>query len=124
MVIVDTSIWVDFLRSSDSRLSELIASDLVLQHPFVTAEVGMGSFRSIHDRVKTIELLDAFEQAQIAEWNDFHQFVSSHCLYGTGIGFADAHLLMACKNAASIQLATRDRKLANQAERLEICLID
>jgi predicted nucleic acid-binding protein len=118
MVIVDTSIWVNSMRSRDDRLGDWMAADLILQHPFVTAEISMGSFPSLADRRRTIDLLDSFEQIEIADTDVFHDFVAKHGLYGTGIGFADAHLLHACLDNPSARLVTRDKRLAEQAERL------
>ena len=124
MVIVDTSIWVDSLRTGDARLGEWMAADRLLQHPFVTAEIGMGSFRSASDRGRVIDLLDSFAQIPIADSQSLHDFVAENALYGTGIGFADAHLLHACRTNPSARLATRDKRLARQAERMGIEFID
>jgi predicted nucleic acid-binding protein len=118
MVIVDTSIWVDSMRSRDDRLGDWMAADLILQHPFVTAEISMGSFPSTAVRTRTIDLLGSFEQIEIAGPQVFHSFVAEHSLYGTGIGFADAHLLHTCFANPNARLATRDKRLAEQAERL------
>ena len=118
MVIVDTSIWVDSMRSRDDRLGTWMAADLVLQHPFVTAEISMGSFPSLADRTRTVDLLDSFEQIEVAGIHVFHAFVAEHSLYGTGVGFADAHLLHACSANPGARLVTRDKRLAEQAGRL------
>lgn len=118
MVIVDTSIWVDSMRSGDDRLSDWMAADLLLQHPLVTAEISMGSFPTQAARSRTIDLLESFEQIEIADMQAFHSFVAEHCLYGTGIGFADAHLLHACLANPGSRIVTRDKRLAEQAERI------
>lgn len=120
MVIVDTSIWVDSLRTLDHRLGGWMSADLLLQHPFVTAEIGMGSFRSVSDRSKLIDLLESFAQIEVPDDRQFHGFVAEKRLFGTGIGFADAHLLYACTVNPLAQLATRDKRLTEQAERLGI----
>lgn len=118
MVIVDTSIWVDSMRRGDDRLADWMAADMILQHPFVTAEISMGSFPSLADRSYIIDLLDSFEQIEVAEAQHFHSFVAKHELYGTGIGFADAHLLHACAANRRARLVTRDKRLVNLAARL------
>lgn len=123
MVIVDTSVWVDFMRAGDERLGGWIASDQILQHPFVTAEVGMGSFRSVEERSRVIDLLESFEQVEIADSGAFHNFVSANLLYGTGIGFADAQLIHACTFNPVARLVTCDKRLAEQAQRLGVQLI-
>lgn len=124
MVIVDTSIWVDSMRTGDARLGEWMAADRLLQHPFVTAEIGMGSFRSASDRNRVIDLLDSFAQIPVTDSQTLHDFVADYALFGTGIGFADAHLLHACKANPAACLATRDKRLARQAERMGIETID
>lgn len=118
MVIVDTSIWVNSMRRRDDRLADWMAADLILQHPFVTAEISMGSFPSLADRSRMIDLLGSFEQTEIADAGTFHDFVATHGLYGTGIGFADAHLLHACRANRGARIATLDKRLAEQADRL------
>ena len=120
MVIVDTSVWVDFLRQGDDRLNSWISADLVLQHPFVTAEIGMGSFRNSDDRTNVVDLLNSFLQVEACDCAEFHRFVGDNRLFGTGIGFADAHLLHACLQKPSKRLATRDRRLADQARAIGI----
>jgi predicted nucleic acid-binding protein len=120
VVIVDTSVWVDFMREGDARVSEWITADLILQHPFVTAEIGMGNFRSAEDRTRLVDLLDSFEQIDVADSQTFHHFVSHTMLYGTGIGFADAQLIYACTIHPTALLATRDKRLVEQAQRLGI----
>lgn len=123
MVIVDTSVWIDFLRIGDSRVNQWIAADLILQHPSVTAEIGMGSFPSVEERTQIIDLLQSFEQIDVADSHAFHRLVGDRQLFGTGIGFVDAQLLQACALQPLAQLATRDRRLIEQAHRLKIKLI-
>lgn len=118
MVIVDTSVWVEFLRSRDDRLRQWIAADLVLQHPFVTAEIGMGSFRSAAERADVLELLDGLARIPLPDGRALSAFVGEQALFGTGIGFVDAHLLHACAAFPEARLVTRDARLARQAERL------
>jgi predicted nucleic acid-binding protein len=122
MVIVDTSVWVDSMRTRDDRLNGWIISEEILQHPFVTAEISMGSFASAKDRFRTVDLLESFEQLEVADSQRFHEFVANRALFGTGIGFADAHLLLACVDSPTTRLVTRDKRLMGQAERLEIKL--
>ena len=124
MVIVDTSVWVDAWRVGDARLDSWLAADLVLQHSLVTAELGMGSFRSVADRDRIVALLDSFEQARVEDSESFHAFVSQETLFGTGIGFADAHLLLTCKLNPDAKLVTRDKRLAGEAKRLAIEVVD
>jgi predicted nucleic acid-binding protein len=107
----------------DERLGGWMATDQLLQHPFVTAEISMGSFGSTGDRAKLIDLLDSFAQIEIIDAQKFHDFVAEKELFGTGVGFADAHLLHACMANPTALLATRDKRLIEQAERLAIAIV-
>jgi predicted nucleic acid-binding protein len=45
VILVDTSIWVDHLRSGDKRLAALLDGGEVLTHPFVIGELALGNLR-------------------------------------------------------------------------------
>ena len=117
-MIVDTSVWVESFRRRDARLSEWMAGDLVLQHPFVTAEISMGSFATSEVRSRTIDLMDSFQQVATAALDEIHAFVAEHKLFGVGIGFIDANLLHASFCNPAARLATYDKRLAEQAKRM------
>ncbi len=38
MILVDTSVWIDHLRYSDSKLSTLLDRNRVFMHPMVAGE--------------------------------------------------------------------------------------
>ena len=43
MILADTSIWIDHLRSPMSRLADLMNSDEVLMHSMVIGELACGN---------------------------------------------------------------------------------
>jgi predicted nucleic acid-binding protein len=45
VIVVDTSVWIDHLKSGDSVLADLLGAGRVLAHPFVTGELALGSLR-------------------------------------------------------------------------------
>jgi len=47
MVLVDTSVWVDHLRTGSPVLSGLLDGGRVLGHPFVTGELSLGKCDSV-----------------------------------------------------------------------------
>jgi hypothetical protein len=98
------------------ELSLLLERDLVLQHPFITGELALGNPR---DRKSMIAILEALPQADVAEPRRLLAFAERHGLGGTGIGYVDAHLLLAARSRRA-KLWSKDRRLAAQAERLEI----
>ena len=119
VVLVDSSIWIDYFRQGEERLGGLLAADAVIQHPYVTAEIGMGGFRSLADRTRTLDFLESFTQAALPSEGELSRFVGEHALFGTGLGFPDASLLLATWSVSGACLWTRDRKLLNEAARLE-----
>ena len=114
MILVDTSIWIDHFRRPVADLAELLDRDLVMQHPFVSGELLLGN---PVDRTGLGSFLESLEQAPICGTGAFAGYVEAQALGGTGIGFVDAHLLVTASLVACT-LWTRDRRLAEQAERL------
>ena len=45
MILVDTSVWVDYLRKDNRRLADLLDAGMVLAHPFVIGELALGNLR-------------------------------------------------------------------------------
>jgi predicted nucleic acid-binding protein len=114
VIVIDTSIWVDHLRSADPRLTELVIERILLQHPFVTGEIAVGS---LANRARTIRALRGLPQIEPVSDDDFHSFMEAAALHGSGLGFVDIHLLAATANAG-VAVWTRDRRMLEQANRL------
>lgn len=119
MILVDSSIWIDHLRLADARLVQALAERRVVQHPFVTAELALGSIR---DRSRLIMMLRLLPQARVIAEDGLYDYIDRNQLYGTGIGMVDAHLLAsaAADAGAGVMLWTRDRRLHEQAARLSL----
>jgi len=107
MILVDTSVWVDHLRKEDPELSPLLANKQVLIHPFVIGEILIGSVRH-RDRLES--RLNALIQTKIVSDMEVNFFVRTHEIFGRGIGFIDAHLLVSAK-LTGVSLMTRDKRL-------------
>lgn len=97
MTLVDTSVWIDHLRSGNDRLSRLLEEGQVLCHPFVIGELACGNLK---DRNLVLELLAALPEATLAEHDEVLEFVSSHSLSGRGLGWIDMHLLASSRLSA------------------------
>lgn len=108
MILADTSIWIDHLRSGDTRLSELLTADRVVCHPFVIAEIALGSLRA---RAEVLGLLDGLAALPVADPHEVRILVERHRLFGRGIGFVDASLVASCLLVPGAQLWTGDRRL-------------
>jgi predicted nucleic acid-binding protein len=115
VILVDTSIWVDHLRTGRPGLAELLDAGLVLIHPFVIGELALGSLRQ-RDRV--LSTLQNLPQAVVASDREVLHFIKQHALFGLGIGYVDAHLLASVRLTASGGLWTGDKRLSGVAERL------
>jgi predicted nucleic acid-binding protein len=117
MILVDTSVWIDHLRTGDASLAHLLDSGLALTHPLVIGELAMGNLRA---RDTVLGLLRALPQAVTASDDEVLAYVARHRLFGIGIGYADAHLLASTQLTAGAGLWTRDRRLREAASRLGI----
>lgn len=108
MILVDTSVWVDHLRSGDPGLMQLLDQGGVLMHPFVIGELACGSRA---DRQSVLALLSDLPQAVAADETEVLAFVERHRLHGKGIGYIDAHLLASARLSEGAKLWTRDKRL-------------
>lgn len=115
MIIIDSSIWIDHFRRTLPGLLELLATGQVLQHPFVTMELALGS---IPDRTVTLSAFRRLAPSPVSDLEATRELIERHDLAGTGIGFVDASLLASAAARPGILLWTRDKRLAAQAERL------
>jgi predicted nucleic acid-binding protein len=115
MILVDTSVWVDHLRSPERALVELLNNDQVATHPFVRLELALGS---IANREQVLSELAKLVQPQVARNDDLFLLVESLKLERRGIGVTDLHLLASALLDRSISIWTRDRRLGEIADKL------
>jgi predicted nucleic acid-binding protein len=121
LILVDTSVWVDHLRSGDARLADLLERGAVVMHPFVLGEIACGS---LSDRSSILDLLRDLPAAVVAEGEEVLGFIERHELHGKGIGYVDAHLLASVALTEGASLWTRDRRLRIAAEELGCAMED
>ena len=117
MILADTGIWIDHIAAADRRLHALLESGRVVMHPMVIGELAMGSFRTRRETLADLEMLP---HVQVGFHSDVLAFVDRHRLYGTGIGYIDAHLLVSARLTPHTKLWTRDRRLRLAAARFEL----
>ena len=115
MILVDTTIWVDHLRSGDATLTGLLESNQVVMHPMVIGELACGNLRN---RQPLLQLWQSLNTLPQASHNEVLYFLEQHLLMGQGIGYIDVHLLAAVTLAGDARLWTRDKRLATVAARL------
>jgi predicted nucleic acid-binding protein len=115
VILVDTSVWVDHLRVGDKTLAGLLGAGGVLAHAFVIGELALGDLRQ---RDLVLATLRELPQAGVASDEEMLHFIAQARLFGTGLGYVDAHLLAAVRLTGGAALWTRDKRLRHAAERL------
>jgi predicted nucleic acid-binding protein len=117
MILVDTSIWVEHLRTGVPDLVRRLEAGEVLGHPLVTGELAMGNLR---DRAERLGLLRSLPQATVATDAEVMAIVEIHRLHGRGVNYTDAHLLASTMLSDGARLWTGDRRLHECAVRLDV----
>lgn len=117
MILADTSVWVDHLRSSNKQLRQRLDQSEIVIHPFIVAELALGS---LQDHAMTLALLDRLPQVRVALLSEVRAIIEARRLYSLGIGLIDAHLIASVFLNPSTLLWTKDRKLREVAETLRV----
>jgi hypothetical protein len=115
MILVDTSVWIDYLRHGNGRLVALLGKSEVWTHPFVIGELACGN---LANRSELLMLMSNLPRLVTATEVEVLFYIEQHRLMGRGIGYIDAHLLAASALASSVMLWTQDRRLARVADEL------
>ncbi len=117
MILVDTSVWIDHLRSGESALATALEGGRVLMHPFVLGELACGNLKN---RGELLRLLGDLPAAATATDTEALGLIEHRALMGRGIGYTDVHLLASAALADVGLLWTRDKRLAEVARELEL----
>jgi predicted nucleic acid-binding protein len=89
----------------------------ILIHPFIIAELALGSLR---DRKKTLELLDQLPQVRVAHLSEVRSMIEARGLYSLGIGLTDVHLIASVLIDPPTLLWTKGKPLRRVSESLGI----
>lgn len=111
MTLVDTSVWVQHLRTTNVRLVQLLEASEVLCHPFIVGELACGNLRS---RREILDLLRRLPVVHVVSHDEALHFLEARSLQGRGLGWIDVHLL-ASAALAHASLWSLDRRLAHIA---------
>ena len=84
----------------------------IVIHPFIVAELALGS---LQERAKTLALLDLLPQVKLAQLSEVRLMIEARRLYSLGIGLTDAHLIASVLINPSTLLWTKDRRLRKAA---------
>lgn len=117
MILVDSSVWIDHLRSSDDRLCKLLEAGAVLMHTMVIGELACGSLQHRDRRLR--QWKDLPRLSSVSD-DEAMRFIDHHHIMSRGLGFIDVHLLAAVAAATGTRLWTHDRRLAEITEELAL----
>lgn len=107
MILVDTSVWVDHLRSGTIGLDALLNDGQVICHPFIIGELACGYLKN---RTEILALLQELPMAIRADDEELIKFIEDYTLMGKGLGYIDIHLLMSAM-LTKVSLWTIDKRL-------------
>jgi predicted nucleic acid-binding protein len=119
MVLVDTSVWIHHFRIGEPALQKLLGEEEVLTHPFIIGEIACGN---ITNRQEILSLLRALPGAKIGEEKEVLLFIEKHQLYGKGLGYIDAHLMVSSLLSKSL-FWTFDNKLKKASKQFGIFFV-
>jgi predicted nucleic acid-binding protein len=117
MILADTSVWIDHLRSGIPEMRQRLDRGQIVIHPLIIAELALGT---LQDRTSTLALLDLMPQLQTAQISEIRALIENQNLYGLGIGVIDASLIASTLINPPTLLWTRDKQLRKVAENLGI----
>lgn len=117
MILADTSVWVDHLRSPDPAFVSVLERGEVLMHPFVIGELACGHLRN---RRELLALWGNLPACAVATDDEALGFIERMKLMGAGLGYIDVHLLAATALEGTARLWTHDKPLALVAARMHL----
>jgi predicted nucleic acid-binding protein len=115
LILVDTSVWIDHLRTADAKLQSLLQNDQVMTHPYIRLELALGSIAS---REKVLADLARLPQAPVVAPDELFSLIDHKKLHRRGIGLTDLHLIGCALFDKSNLIWTRDRRLSEIADEL------
>jgi hypothetical protein len=114
MILVDTSVWIEHLRSGTIGLETVLDEGNVTCHPLIIGELACGNLKN---RTEILTLLKSLPLASRANDDEALKFVEDRKLMGKGLGYIDIHLLMSAL-LNKIPLWTLDKRLHELATSL------
>lgn len=121
MILVDTSIWIDHLRTGDAHLTALLSEMKVAMHPMILGELACGN---LQDRQTLMVLWRNLPQLTVVTDAEALYYLDQNRCWGRGIGYIDLHLLAAVALSAQASLWTRDKRLRKTAQQFGLAYLD
>lgn len=107
MILVDSSVWIQHFKKTDSFLVNSLKEDRVVVHPLIIQEISLGH---IKNRELIIELVSYLHIAPTASHQQIQEFILKNKLAGSGVGVIDIHLLYAAVRG-KLSIYTFDKSL-------------
>jgi predicted nucleic acid-binding protein len=118
VIVVDTSIWVALLQGKPTPIDDVLGEGRITLHPFVLGELLLNGLpkRGAFSQ----ESLENYAQVPVASSAEVATFIQWARLAGTGVGYVDAHLLVATRLLTKGVIMTLDTDLHAQAQRFDL----
>lgn len=111
MILVDTSVWIEFLRIGNPLLADLLEKGQVCTHPLVVGELSSGN---VSKRNQFLNLLYDLPSSKEATHQEVITFINSKKTYGKGVGYFD-HMILCSAIISDLPLWTLDKRLMGMA---------
>ena len=72
MVLVDTSVWIDFLREGNELLKEFLENGQVYTHPFIVGELSCGNLQK---RKQFLSLINELPSVSVSSNEEVNLFI-------------------------------------------------
>jgi predicted nucleic acid-binding protein len=108
VILVDTSVWIDHLRSGLPALGELLQTNRVATHPLIIGELACVNLKN---RSELINLWQSLVTLPEASHEEALYFIEKNQLMGKGIGYIDVQLLAAVVLSGGARIWTKDKRL-------------
>lgn len=118
MILVDTSIWVSHIQGKFTPLHDVLGEGAILLHPFVLGELLLNGLPQTGPF--SLATFEEYSQVPVASSAEVASFIQWARLAGTGLGYVDAHLLVAARLLPSGSIMTLDHDLLDQARRFDL----
>ncbi len=96
-------------------MRRLLLAGHMLGHSMLSGELALGSMKN---RAQVLREIDGLPEAIAATDDEVRRFIESKRLYGRGVGYIDAHLLVSVRLTPGALLWTRDKRLHEVASEL------
>ena len=111
-ILVDTNIWIDHLRQTESVLVDLLERDQVCVHQSVITELALGNLK---DRLVFLKALERLMIVRSVDDRGVRHLVEERRLWGRGLSAVDVALLASVVVTPGVALWTRDKRLRQAA---------